>query len=54
LTSFYKELGLPTTLKEAGIPDKRFEEMAEKAVKLGNIKKTDTKDITEIYKLSAS
>jgi alcohol dehydrogenase len=54
LTSFYKELGLPTTLKEAGIPDTRFEEMAEKAVKLGNIKKTDAKDIAEIYKLSAS
>jgi len=28
--------------------------MAEKAVKLGNIKKTDAKDIKEIYKLSAN
>ncbi len=53
LLSFYKELGLPTTLKEADIPAARFEEMAEKAVKLGNIKKTNAEDIVEIYKLSA-
>lgn len=53
LLSFYKELGLPTTLKEADIPAARFEEMAEKAVKLGNIKKTTAEDIVEIYKLSA-
>ena len=53
LLSFYKELGLPITLKEAGIPAARFEEMAEKAVKLGNIKKTNAEDIVEIYKLSA-
>jgi alcohol dehydrogenase YqhD (iron-dependent ADH family) len=52
ITNFYKELGLPTTLKEAKIPAFRFEEMAEKAVKLGNIKKTNAEDIVEIYKLS--
>ncbi len=50
--NFYKELGLPTTLKEAGLPAERFEEMAKNAVKLGNIKKTTVEDIVEIYKLS--
>ena len=53
ITNFYKELGLPTTLKEADLPAERFEEMAENAVKLGNIKKTDVEDIVEIYKLAA-
>ena len=52
LTDFYKELGLPTTLKEADLPAERFEEMAKNAVKLGNIKKTTVEDIVEIYKLA--
>ncbi len=52
LTNFYKELGLPTTLKEAKLPSDRFKEMAEKAVKLGNIKRTTAEDIVEIYKLA--
>ena len=52
LTDFYKELGLPTTLKEADLPAEKFEEMAKNAVKLGNIKKTTVEDIVEIYKLA--
>ncbi len=50
--NFYKEIGLPTRLKDVDIPDVRFEEMAEKAVKLGSIKKISTKDIVEIFKLA--
>lgn len=50
--NFYKELGLPTTLKEANLSAVRFEEMAEQCVKLGSIKKTSAEDICEIYKLA--
>jgi alcohol dehydrogenase YqhD (iron-dependent ADH family) len=49
---FYKELGLPTRLSNLNIPHDRFEEMAEKAVKTGSIKKINTKDIVEILKLA--
>ena len=55
LIQFYKSVGLPTSLKELGIPDDRFEEMAEKAVghkERGNFKKLAKKDIVEIYKLA--
>jgi len=52
LEDFYKELGLPTRLGDLDIPDDRFEEMAEKAVKPGSIKKIDAKDIVEIFKLA--
>ncbi|MCK5567704.1 MAG: iron-containing alcohol dehydrogenase, partial [Actinomycetia bacterium] len=38
---FFKELGLPTKLGDLDIPDDRFEEMAEKAVKPGSIKKIE-------------
>ncbi|MES0342013.1 MAG: iron-containing alcohol dehydrogenase, partial [Candidatus Humimicrobiaceae bacterium] len=49
---FYKELGLPTRLADLDIPDDRFEEMAEKAVKPGSIKQINAKDIVEIFKLA--
>jgi len=52
LTDFYREIGLPVSLKEAKIPADRFKEMAEKAVKLGSIKKMTTEDIYEIYNLA--
>jgi alcohol dehydrogenase YqhD (iron-dependent ADH family) len=53
MTDFFKELRLPTTLKEADLPAERFEEMAEKAVKLGSIKKMTAEDIVKIFKLAA-
>jgi alcohol dehydrogenase YqhD (iron-dependent ADH family) len=52
LTDFYREIGLPVSLKEANIPTDRFKDMSEKAVKLGSIKKMTTEDIYEIYKLA--
>ena len=50
--NFLKEIGLPTRLSEENIPADRFEEMAEKAVKPGSIKKMTEKDIVEIFKLA--
>lgn len=52
MENFFTNLGLPTRLSDAGIPDDRFEEMAGKAVKPGSIKKIDTKDVVEILKLA--
>ena len=50
LENFYHEIGLPTRLTAAGIPDDRFEEMAKKAVKIGSIKKMTEKDVLDIYR----
>jgi len=50
LENFYHEIGLPTRLKDIGIPDDRFEEMANKAVKIGSIKKMTVEDVLEIYR----
>jgi alcohol dehydrogenase len=52
LEDFYKEIGLPTRLSNLNIPHDRFEEMAEKTVKKGSIKKVNTRDIVEILKLA--
>ena len=52
MENFFTEIGLPTRLKDVDIPDDRFEEMAEKAVKPGSIKKIDAADIVEILKLA--
>ncbi len=63
LTEFYKKTGLPTTMRELGVPDdSRFEEMAKKAVlgrsrdgkeiPQGNFRKLFSGDIVEIYKLA--
>lgn len=52
MKNFFKEISLPTTLKEVNIPDDRFEEMAENAVKPGSIKKINANDIIEILKLA--
>ena len=53
---FFKRIGMPTTLKDAGIIEDRFKEMAEKAVALtgviGGFVKLDKNDIIEIYKLA--
>ncbi len=52
MENFFAEIGLPIRLKDLDIPDDRFEEMAEKAVKPGSIKPIDAKDIVEIFKLA--
>jgi alcohol dehydrogenase YqhD (iron-dependent ADH family) len=52
LKSFFKEIGLPTSLKEAGIPDDRFKEIAEKTDKIGEIKKINAMDAFEILKIA--
>lgn len=63
LESFWRKLGLPTTMRELGIPDdSRFEEMARKAVLArsidgkeipqGNFRKLYSNDILAIYKMA--
>jgi len=56
LESWYKSLGLPTTLTDVGIDDSHFREMAEKCLVnrglTGNFKKLDAEDIYNIYKLA--
>jgi alcohol dehydrogenase YqhD (iron-dependent ADH family) len=45
-------MGLPTRLSDASIPDEKFGVMAEKSVKTGSIKKLNTDDVVEIYKIA--
>jgi alcohol dehydrogenase YqhD (iron-dependent ADH family) len=52
LESFYGEIGMPISLTEAKIPLDRFDELAEKCNKAGNIKKINKADIIEILKLA--
>jgi len=52
LESFYKEIGMPISLTDAKLPLDRFEEIAEKCDKIGNIKKIDKNDVLEILKLA--
>jgi alcohol dehydrogenase YqhD (iron-dependent ADH family) len=50
---FFVSLGIPTTLREIGIGEERFEEMAKHAVsngKIGNIKPLDSQDVLNIFK----
>lgn len=52
---FFKEIGAPTTFREAGIDDKNIEVMAEKAVRFGPIgsyKKLYKADVEAILRLS--
>lgn len=56
LENFFKEIGLPTTLKEADIPGDRLEEMAAKCTAddtktVGGLVLLDQEDVLEIYKL---
>ncbi|TYQ18415.1 UNVERIFIED_CONTAM: hypothetical protein Cloal_0847 [Acetivibrio alkalicellulosi] len=56
ITEFFRQIGLPVTLKEMDIEDDRFEEMASKAtmndqITLGNFKKLNKEDVYNIYKL---
>jgi alcohol dehydrogenase YqhD (iron-dependent ADH family) len=61
LSSFFKALGLPSTLSGLGIEEKNFEIMAKKATKaaygrgeipLGGLKKLRWQDVVEIYKIA--
>ena len=52
---FFKEIGLPTTLKELNIGDDKFEEMALKELQwgpIGNFMKLQKEDIINIFKLA--
>jgi len=55
--SFIKEIGLPTSLKELGVPDDRLEEMANKCRRnaegtTGNLVKLTKEDVLNILKLA--
>jgi len=55
LGDFFKEIGLPTTLKELNIGDDKFEEMALKELQwgpIGNFMKLQKEDIINILKLA--
>jgi len=58
LKAFYRAIGMPVILKELGVYDDRFEEMAEKATisdtkVLGNFIPIRKRDVLEIYRLAA-
>ena len=55
LVSFFKGLGLPISLKDIGVGEEGFEEMAEKAMLFGPIGKymeLNKQDVLNIYKLA--
>jgi alcohol dehydrogenase YqhD (iron-dependent ADH family) len=55
LKSFFRDIGLPTSLKELGIPDDRFEEMATKATDkgpIGNFAKLGRNEVISIFNLA--
>jgi hypothetical protein len=49
---FFKELGLPKTLKELNIDDTKFNIMAKKSSPTGNFVKLNEKDVLEIYRMA--
>lgn len=52
---FFKRLGIPSTLREIGIDDSRISQMAEQAVRFGDIgmlKKLNSGDVEEIFRMS--
>jgi alcohol dehydrogenase len=50
--TFFKEIGLPTSLKEIKIDNKHFEEMANKCGPVGSFVKLNEKDIIKIYNIA--
>lgn len=55
LRDFFSLIGLPTSLKELGVEDQRYDQMARQALRhgsLGNFKKLNQKDVVEIYRLA--
>jgi hypothetical protein len=54
-SDFFKEIGLSVSLQGLGIPDDRFEEMAEKCLESGSIgqfMKLGKQDVLEILRLA--
>ncbi len=54
---FFSSLGMPVTMAELGVPNDKYEEMADKCTwgntrKIGNFVELDKNDIIEIYKLA--
>lgn len=55
LTKFYKEIGLPTTLKDLGIEDNKLDEMAKKCTEsgeVGHMVKLGTADVLNILRFA--
>ena len=55
IIKFYREIGMPVTLKELGITDDRFAEMAEKEVQwgpVGSFLKLGSQDIVNIFNIA--
>ena len=55
LENFFREIGLPVTLKEANIPHDRFDEMARKCTEMGpvgNFIKLNKDDVLKILEIS--
>ncbi len=55
LENFFKNIGLPTTLKEIKISDEKFEEMAQKCTEkgpVGNFKKLFKEDVLNIFNIA--
>jgi alcohol dehydrogenase YqhD (iron-dependent ADH family) len=55
LKSYYRDLGLPTSLPELGVPSDKFEEMAKKATEngpQGNFLPCAEEDIMEIFRVA--
>jgi len=58
MEDFFRSIGLPVRLSEAGITDDRFEEMAQKAIdaveedSFGSFRELKKEDIVNIYKLA--
>jgi len=56
MTRFFKDLGMPVTLEDAGIDESHFTLMAKKCVEdgpVGNFVKLDYEDVLAIYKIAA-
>lgn len=52
LEAWFRRMGLPTRLSEAGIPTDRIDEMAEKAHQVGNFKVLNREDIAQVLTLA--
>lgn len=55
LTRFFRSIGMPTTIAELGVTDRRYEEMADQALRngpLGSFRKLEKSDVVCIYELA--
>ena len=55
MEAFFKSIGLPTRLSDAGITDDRLEEMAVKCAgtgTVGGLRRLDKNDVLNIYRLA--